>query len=91
MTKDEKKYALLKGIGKYYGHVIKVELLEVDYEINFEAKVKTSEGELWFSVVTGFQSGIGKETGFSTYQLDIDSIKDNQFSHRKYLNNLREI
>ena len=84
------KHVILRGIGRYYGHVIKAELLELN-KPNNEVKVKTSEGEFWFSAVTGFQSGIGKETGFSTYQLDIDTINDGQFSHREYLNNFREV
>lgn len=86
----KKTHVILRGLGKYYGHVIKAELLDIDQN-NCEAKINTSEGELFFNTLNGFQSGIGKETGFSTYQLDIDTIDDKQFSERKYLNNLREV
>ncbi len=87
---EGKRFVILRGIGKYYGHSVKAELLEFD-KIQCIAEVKTSEGEMTFNTVTGFEAGIGKETGFSTYQLDIDTLEDNQFSYRQYINRLREV
>ena len=73
MDSVEKKHVILRGLGKFYGHIIKAELLEID-EITFSAKIRTADGDFWFNIYSGFEAGVGKNIGFTTYQLDIDTL-----------------
>lgn len=90
MSNDNDTYVTLRGIGKYYGHVIKVKVIRLIPEENC-IEVATSEGSLKFDTSSGFQAGIGKEIGYSSYQLDIDTIHSKHMPHRLYINKLREV
>lgn len=69
----EKKYATLRGIGRFYGHVVKVELAAVNLDLGL-AEIKLKDGTIIRYGKNGLPLSIRGIIDYSTYQLDWDSV-----------------
>ncbi|WP_100613093.1 hypothetical protein [Confluentibacter lentus] len=67
------KTAILRGVGGYYGHVVKAEIIGFDEKEQIvRVKLKNNK-HMDFSIINGWEHL--EQKLYSTYQLDINHLK----------------